>query len=41
MLKNSKYDYLEGEAKFIEKRNVSKYCTGIEECDDMMIKLQK
>lgn len=35
------YDYLEGEAKFIEKRNVSKYCTGIEECDEHDDKIAK
>ncbi|MBC8059901.1 MAG: nitrogenase cofactor biosynthesis protein NifB [Clostridiaceae bacterium] len=29
------YDFLQGDAKFIEKREVPKFCTGKEECDDV------
>jgi len=28
------YDFEDGDAKFIEKREVTKYCAGIEDCDD-------
>jgi nitrogenase molybdenum-iron protein NifN len=28
------YDYINGEAKFIEKRQVAKYCNGASECDE-------
>lgn len=38
------YDYCEGEVKFVEKRNVNKYCAGTEECsehEDKIIKIIK
>jgi len=28
------YDFMNGNAKFIEKRKIPKFCTGVEECDD-------
>lgn len=28
------YDFINGDAKFIEKREVAKFCTGKEDCDD-------
>jgi len=28
------YDFVQGDAKFIEKREVPKFCTGKEDCDD-------
>lgn len=28
------YEYLNGRAKFVEKRNINKYCNGVEECDE-------
>ncbi len=35
------YDYSGGKIKFLEKRNVNKYCTGSAECDDHDDKIQK
>lgn len=35
------YDYFHGEVKFVEKRNVSKYCEGVEECGDHDDKISK
>lgn len=35
------YSYLAGEIKLLEKRNVDKYCNGIEECDEHEDKIQK
>lgn len=35
------YSYSPGNIKFLEKRNVDKYCSGIEECDDHEDKIQK
>ena len=28
------YDFVNGDATFIEKRNIPKFCTGVEDCDD-------
>lgn len=33
------YEYLNGSAKFIEKRNVDKYCNGSQECDEQEDKI--
>jgi MoaA/NifB/PqqE/SkfB family radical SAM enzyme len=30
------YDFVQGEVKFIEKREVSKFCNGKEDCDDLL-----
>jgi nitrogenase cofactor biosynthesis protein NifB len=35
------YDYSGGKIKFLEKRNVNKYCAGPAECDDHDDKIQK
>lgn len=35
------YSYSQGNIKFLEKRNVDKYCTGIEECDTHDDKIAK
>ncbi|URZ02462.1 nitrogenase cofactor biosynthesis protein NifB [Clostridium felsineum] len=35
------YTYSEGKVRFLEKRNVDKYCSGVEECDSTEDKISK
>ncbi|MDD3416242.1 MAG: nitrogenase component 1 [Lachnospiraceae bacterium] len=35
------YDYMDGEIRFIEKRNVQKYCSGTNYCEDEADKIKK
>ncbi|MBC2582418.1 nitrogenase cofactor biosynthesis protein NifB [Clostridium sp. DJ247] len=35
------YSYTDGDIRFLEKREVNKYCTGADECDDHQDKIEK
>ncbi|QAA35350.1 hypothetical protein C1I91_19385 [Clostridium manihotivorum] len=35
------YEYKDGDISFVELRNIEKYCTGIEECDDHEDKINR